>query len=251
MRDLLKFLLLPPMVIYIGLLAGAVLAWRKNRAGLPLLAGSFGLLFLLSLPVVSGGLMGLAERGVVPYGPGQSENKAEAIVVLSAGINNVAPEFGGGPSVDTLTLERLRYGARLHKMTGLPVLVTGGPLGRQGIIVADLMDESLKTDFDTEARWVERAAKTTAGNALGSAALLQPQEQDGVTRILLVTHAWHMNRARAAFERAGFEVTEAPTWFEGMGWFTPGGFVPSAKAFHESYYAVHELVGRLWYWIAG
>ncbi|HEX5286295.1 MAG TPA: ElyC/SanA/YdcF family protein [Polaromonas sp.] len=38
-------------------------------------------------------------------------------------------------------------------------------------------------------------------------------QRDGVQRIALVTDAWHMPHAVAAFERAGLTVTPAPTGF--------------------------------------
>ena len=42
-------------------------------------------------------------------------------------------------------------------------------------------------------------------------------EAAGVRRILLVTHAMHMKRARDAFEAAGLEVVPAPTAWLGGG----------------------------------
>lgn len=247
MRDLVKILLLPPMVLFLAMAAGFVLHRRRHRAGLPLVAGAFGVLVLLSLPVTSGGLMGLAQWGVKPFDPAPTTH-AEAIVILSAGLDEVAPEFGGVSSVDDKTLVRLRYGARLHREMQLPILVTGGPWGRGRTVLGDVMATSLQTDFLVKVRWIERQAENTRGNAEGSAEILQ---SEGIDTILLVTHAWHMPRSVRAFERAGLTVIAAPTGFERSAGFQISSLLPSAKALHTSYYALHELMGRAWYVLTG
>jgi uncharacterized SAM-binding protein YcdF (DUF218 family) len=246
MRDLLAYLVLPPFVIYVGLGLGCWLLWRKHRAGLPLILTSFGVLYALSLPLVSGGLMKIVEAGVSPFDP-SAPTSAGAIVILSAGLQPMAPEYET-PAVDGMTLERLRYGAHLHRITGLPVLVSGGTLKAYGTNLADAMAESLRSDFAVEATWLERRSMNTKQNAVLSAALLKEAE---VSHILLVTHAWHMSRSVSAFERAGLMVTQAPHNFESRAPFKASHLLPSAKALHNSYYAVHELIGRFWYWIVG
>ena len=59
---------------------------------------------------------------------------------------------------------------------------------------------------------LEEHSSNTAENASMTQALLQPR---GVRRVLLVTSALHMARARAHFEAVGFEVIPAPTDHEG------------------------------------
>lgn len=247
MRDLLKILLLPPMVLFLAMAAGFVLQRRRHRAGLPLMVGAFAVLVLLSLPVTSIGLMGLAQWGARPFDLA-AETKAQAIVILSAGLDEITPEAGGAPSVDAMTLARLRYGARLHRETHLPILVTGGPWGKRRTVLGDVMADSLQTDFLVKTRWIERLAKTTRGNAEGSAEILLGADIDTV---VLVTHAWHMPRAARAFEQSGLTVIPAPMGFERSAGLRPGDLLPSAKALHMNYYACHELLGRVWYRISG
>ena len=247
MRDLVKILLLPPMVLFLAMGIGFMLQQRRHRAGLPLMAGAFAVLVLLSLPVTSGGLMGLVQWGVEPLDRA-TEAKAGALVILSAGLDEVTPEAGGAPSVDAMTLARLRYGARLHRESHLPILVTGGPWGQRHTVLGDVMANSLQTDFLVKTRWIERLSKTTRGNAEGSAEILLGADIDTV---VLVTHAWHMPRAKRAFERAGLTVIPAPMGFERSTGLRPGDLLPSAKALHMSYYACHELLGRVWYRISG
>lgn len=249
MRDLIKFLVLPPVVLFVGMGLGYFLSLRRHRAGVPLMAGAFAALVILSLPVTTTVLMGLVQHGVEPLKAGSlDKTPAQAIVILSAGLDVMAPENDGEPGVDAMTLERLRYGARLHRQTRLPILVTGGAWSRRKIILADVMATSLETDFQVKTRWRERQANTTYQNAKGSAEILA---DDGVDTVLLVTHAWHMPRSRRAFERAGLTVIPAPMGFERSPGFQFGSLLPNAKAFHVNYYALHELLGRVWYGLTG
>ena len=58
------------------------------------------------------------------------------------------------------------------------------------------------------------ASLTTQYKALMATEGVQVEfSTDGVRRIALVTHAWHMPRAVQAFERAGLQVVPAPTGF--------------------------------------
>lgn len=249
MRDLIKFLVLPPMVLFIGMGLGYFLSLRRHRAGVPLMAGAFAALIVLSLSATTTVLMGIVQYGVEPLqADNLSETNAQAIVILSAGLDVMAPENGGEPGVDAMTLERLRYGARLHRQTHLPILVTGGAWSRRKIILADVMATSLETDFQIRTKWRERRANNTYQNARGSAEILA---SDGIDTVFLVTHAWHMPRSQRAFERAGLTVIPAPMGFERSTGFRFSSLLPSAKAFHMNYYALHELLGRAWYWITG
>lgn len=182
---------------------------------------------------------------VAPPLRGHEAAQAQAIVVLSAGFNANAPEYGG-PTVDAFALQRLRYAARLARETGLPVLVAGGPVRDVEATLASMMAATLERDFGVAPRWREERSTDTHENAVFAAEILR---EAGVSRVLLVTHAWHMPRAQAAFERAGLAVTPAPT---GRSDRPRSAFalLPSAGALRQSYYALHELAGGLWYRLA-
>lgn len=168
-----------------------------------------------------------------------------AIVILSAGRRVYAPEFGG-ETADEITLERVRYGARLARETGLPVLVSGGSTRGEAVSLAALMAEVLRADYGIETKWQESRSTTTAENAIYSAEILKGA---GINRIILVTHAWHMKRAYAAFAANGVSVIAAPTAFYGR----PVGrswsyyLEPNMRAFRNAGYAIHEIVGFYWY----
>ncbi len=146
--------------------------------------------------------------------------------------------------MNRLGLERLRYAAWLAKKTGLPVLTSGGIVRKGRVSEAELMSDILK-EFGVDVRWLEGKSHNTYENALFSSQLLKGV---GIGEVLLVTHAWHMPRAAEAFEMAGMRVVPAPTGASG-----PAGamdfmdWLPDASSLLMSYWALHEMLGRLWY----
>jgi uncharacterized SAM-binding protein YcdF (DUF218 family) len=240
--QIVKAIVLPPGCILALAAAGLLVRRSRPRLGTTALIAAWALLALLSLPACSGFLVSTLEHAS-PIDPGGPTPEADAIVVLSADIRPEAAEYGGD-TIGLATLMRLRYGAWLHRKTGLPVLVTGGRLKPGYRPLGDLMAETLEQEFGIEARWIERESRNTAENAREGAKLLRDA---GVRRILLVTSATHVPRARAAFEAQGFEVVPAPTGSSRSRGFTPGQLVPSSSALLESTFAIHEWLGRAWY----
>ena len=205
---------------------------------------------LLSMPVVSDALVDrlqvfspISEATLSEASVGQ----VSAIVILAAGRRVYAPEFSG-ETVDALSLERLRYGARLARQSGLPVLLSGGTgVASRTSPLAKLMADALLQDYGIDAKWLETQSRNTAENAINSTEILR---SEGVSRIVLVTHAWHMPRARAAFIANGMTVIPAPTAFQRPApTLAFSGAVPSIMALQMSIYAIHESIGSVWYTI--
>jgi len=219
---------------------------RRLALTLLLLAGAGCL--VLSLPVVSAALIDSlqvfpalrpAEIRALNSGP------PAAIVILSAGRRIYAPEFGG-ETADEITLERVRYGAKLARETHLPVLVSGGAPQAETVPLAKLMADLLRTDYGIDAKWQESRSVNTAENAIFSAEILK---RAGIGRAVLVTHAWHMKRAYAAFVANGMSVVAAPTAFYGRPARRTLSYyiAPNMRAFRDAGYALHEIVGGYWY----
>jgi uncharacterized SAM-binding protein YcdF (DUF218 family) len=169
--------------------------------------------------------------------------QAQAIVVLAGGVRQRAPEYADQDEPSWRSLERLRYGAQLARAMNLPILVTGGTSPGTVGSEAGAMRRVLAQDFGIQARWVEDQSLDTADNARLSARLLKA---DGVTTIYLVTHATHMGRAVALFERQGLKVIPAPMGFLGVsrGWLER--FVPQVAVLQRFYDTLHEWIGTAW-----
>lgn len=245
LKKLLAALVLPPLLPLLPVVAGLLLLRRRPRLGRVLAWGGVALNLLLSLPASVGWLAKQLEDPR-PLSL-EASCGAQAIVVLGAGRRDYAPEYGG-ETLNRLALERVRYGARLARTTGLPLLVSGGGIGDE-TAEAVLMKSALEEDFGLTVRWAEARSRDTRENALFSAQILREAD---VRHVLLVTHAMHMPRAQAAFESAGLIVTPAPTgWLTDHGppseaRFLPGQ-LPNANSAYAGWFAVHEAIGRLVY----
>ncbi|MCO5119455.1 MAG: YdcF family protein [Burkholderiaceae bacterium] len=258
-RRALSFLLLPPLgLAWLALLALVVgAAWRRMRgaAGVVACLALAGML-LMSTPWAAVGLIDSLEHRA---GPGLDEDAVRrmargaqgprAVVVLGGGIRSDSREAFGPQVPRELTFERLRGAARIARWSGLPIAVSGGsPLGVLHP-EAQAMAEVLANDFGVRPRWVETDSLDTASNARHSARILGAA---GIGRVILVTHAYHMPRARAAFEAVGLKVEAAPIGFlAGRGAPQPLAFVPSARGFQLASLAVHEWIGIAWYRFSG
>ena len=237
LKAVLKQLVLPPTGPLLVALLGLGLLRRHPRMGRVLAFAGVLSLLLLSMPVVSDSLRQYI--GGFPVLDLERAKSAQAIVILGGGTRLDAPEYGGD-TLGVLTLERVRYGARVARLTALPILVTGGSISGRNA-EAKLMQESLEREFGVGVRWTEDQSRNTHENAVLSAAILHAQ---GINRVVLIAHDFDVRRAAAEFAAAGIESVAAPTG-------TPAGgrdwrdFVPGIAGLEGSYYALYEILGNL------
>ena len=236
-------LLLPPLDLLILCAAGILARRRLPRAGTAIALLSIVLLAVLASPVGARLLIRPLEA-MTPALTSPAAAQAQAIVVLGGGRWRNAPEYVGQDVPRAMVLARLRYAVRLHRQTGLPMLVTGGSPEAHAISEAELMARVLRDDFNAPARWVEVGSNNTAQNARYSAAILR---RAGIGHILLVTDALHMPRSARVFTQAGLAVTAAPTNYLGQGALIAADFIPGGGGLSDSHYAMHEWLGLLWY----
>jgi uncharacterized SAM-binding protein YcdF (DUF218 family) len=232
----------PPLNLLPLGLAGLALSWRWPRFGRLLMAVSLLGLLVFSLPVTARALI-VALEWHLPQAP--SEQPPAAIVVLGgdAGFGTDAglePGTGIGP----LTFERMRAGALMQRRTGLPVLVTGGELEPGTEPIAAQMARSLHDEFGVPVRWIEPASDDTWQNAQFSAVMLHAA---GINSVYLVSDAWHLRRGAMAFARFGIATTPAPLRYDRAPRFNFDAFMPHASAVLNSYFALHEWIGIVYY----
>lgn len=243
LKKLLTALVLPPTGPLLLAFAGALTIRRLPRLGRALLWTGLLTLLVLSLGPVSYLLLRLANDA--PAVRMEDARTAQAVVVLGGGLRRDAPEYGGD-TLNRWTLERVRYGAKLARETGLPVLVAGGSVWGDTATEASVMRAALEKEFNVPVRWTEERSRNTHENAQFAAAILK---RDGVKRVVVVMHGFDIRRARAEFEAAGLEVVPAPTVLPRFGITTPLDLLPSMGALQGSQLALYELLAsavRAW-----
>lgn len=237
LKAIAKALVLPPAGPMLLALAGLLVTRRAPRAGRVLIATGTISLVLLCLPIVAWLLARPFDMQPVDF---TEAKRAQAIVILGGGTRRRAPEYGGD-TMARLTAERVRYGARVARQTGLPVLVAGGSMPDVQSSEAAIMRAVLESEYGVAVRWIEDRSRNTHENARYSATLLLA---DGVATVVLVAHAMDMPRARAEFAAAGIATIAAPTGLSSAGPVRLMDFVPSASALQASHDALYEILAN-------
>lgn len=222
-KPVLSALLLPPLPLLLLVLFGArMILWRRGLAWLVVLLAVAG----LWLSACSAAGEWLQRSLVSPPLPLSGDRLTEfkrtaaadkinaAIVVLGGGREASAPEYGVA-SLSPASLERLRYGLWLSRETGAPVMFSGG-LGHSaqpGVTEAEIAAQIALREFQRPLTWTEGRSRDTRENAQFATTLLKDQ---GIRRLVLVTHGYHMQRAQRAFvdaaqkQSATWEIVAAP-----------------------------------------
>lgn len=247
-QEIVTLLLLPPGSLILIAILGFVAYSKWTWVGSLIIVASLALLIALSLPLTGQQLAASLESYATPLHPdsaNEGQKRAKAIVILGGGRYAEAPEFGVD-TVSRLTLERVRYGAYLHRQTRLPVLVSGGSTGGEKTSEAELMRAVLQADYKIVPKWQESRSRNTFENAMLSSELLRAVR---IEHVILVTHGWHMRRAVWSFESAGLQVTPAPTGFTTLSNRQRGvyAYLPSARGLYWSSIALREYLGYWWY----
>jgi uncharacterized SAM-binding protein YcdF (DUF218 family) len=252
-KPVLTALVLPPVPLLLLLLVGARLMLPRRGLGWFIILVSVVALWLCSCTGFGRLLTTLALRPPPAVTATRiAELKADvrakrpvAIVILGGGLEPLAPEYG----VSNLTpnsIERLRYGLWLSRETGAPVAFSGGVGWAQvssGTPEAQIAARIASQEFGRPIKWLEDQSRDTRDNAARSVGLLK---QAGIEHVILVTHGWHMPRARRAFEQAAagtMQIESAPVGLVPRTPPTALMWLPSAEGTVEVRHVLHELLG--------
>jgi uncharacterized SAM-binding protein YcdF (DUF218 family) len=239
-------LLLSPLLFVVLCAVGVFLVGiGKRRAAVWLLSATLVALLALSTGSAHNLLMGPLERRYPPFPV--DPPPVGAIVVLGSGVVDGSPDEGGAAALSSEALKRVVYGLRLYRGLGVPIVVSGGRVWNTGG----------ESEADTAATLLarlgvpegivirERDSRTTWENARDVAKVLAERK---ISRVALVTSAYHMPRAMLAFSRAGISCVAAPTDYRAVAAHEPlGGLMPSFVSLGGSFTSLREYVGIIQY----
>jgi uncharacterized SAM-binding protein YcdF (DUF218 family) len=233
------FLALPTIFIVLSL-AGALLALVWWRMGIALVLVSSFCLYAAATPALSSYLLHQVEAALPPN---PDLGAAQAIIVLGGDVRSgngadIPDRLGG------LSLERLVLATEAYRRLHLPVVVSGGTVRGAHLSEAALMKAALEEDFAVPVAWAEDSSRTTWENALLTARLLLPEK---LTTVVVVSQAWHLPRSLWAFERVGLKPMPWPAPRTVPRFREIGDYLPSLGALRDSFYALHETIGLVFY----
>jgi uncharacterized SAM-binding protein YcdF (DUF218 family) len=246
-RAMLKLLILPPGILLLALAIGWVFA-RRLAGRVLLLAGTAGF-YLLSTPAVVFKLAELVETIPAPTQQQLLDSDAQGILVLMASVSRNNPELDGADALSSMSLQRIDHALALHRQTGLPIIVSGGSISGDSESLAALAAAWLEDRANVQVIAADDQSRDTWENARESAAKLRTA---GISRVLLVTHAFHMPRAMMSIRSAGIDAVPAPFGFM----HTPlryrdagktDSWMPIPGILGKSYLILHEILGLAWY----
>ena len=240
MRSLVSYGFLAPPVLFITLsLVGAIAALLWRRFGITVVLVSTLCLYVAATPAFSSYLAYQLETQI----PSDIDfTDAEAIVVLGADVRR-----GDGRNSDRIgpaSLERLVLAVDAYRRLHLPIAVSGGRVADWHVAVGQLMKSGLEEYFGIPVTWSEEESRTTYENALYTARLLRREQ---INTVVVIAQAEDLPRAVWCFKRVGLR---AIPWPAPRRVFKPDSvedFLPDSKAFQQSFHALHEMIGSLYY----
>lgn len=250
LNKIIGFLISPIGIAIAGLVIAVVCAWLKRvRLARWIVGVTVVWLWVWMTPFMTRFVGAPLERqflicGRVPAV--ESFPEADAIVVLGGSMGSDT-NLSGYAEMWT-SADRVWQAARLWKGGKAPKIIATGDEARESTL-------GLLKDFGVDEKCVEflDARNTEEEARVVGEVVFNAEKQRGreaESKILLVTSAWHMKRARMMFEKyaKGVEVVCAPADFEmsmaaRKGW----SVLPDAYSLHLNSVAVHEWVGIVGY----
>ena len=175
---------------------------------------------------------------------------ADAIVVLSSGGLNKAP--GKTNIVEWKDPDRFFAGVKLFQNRKAPKLFfTGGaaPYEKRSKDEGTLYKEhAISLGIPSDAISTTGKVINTKQEAIEIRRMLQLKNSS--SKIILVTSAFHMQRAKKQFERQGLIVYPFPVDFRASKfspWQSPYQWIPNSNSLNRSSNALRELIGRTIY----
>ena len=242
LQKTLAYLLMPMGLLWLAMLAGAVLCWRRRQRagaglllGLALIYGCFGNIH------VGGALMASLERTIPALEP--TAPAFDAVFVLGGGSEE--DPFGrvqlGGSGDRVLAAARLWHRGKARLLVASGVGMDGLHGFRDG-------------GQETRALWLSLGIPENAILVVKEpcritreeiAAYARLRQRYGWQRMALISSAWHLPRALGLAARAGLPVTPVGADWRGRRHaFQLHYLVPQADGFQNSQLACWEYLGR-------
>ena len=202
--------ILPPGIFIILLIALCVRLFKIDRRLTAAVAICTVIFYLLCTSLVAERLMGWLEELHTP--PAQIENSgADIIVLLGGGAISQVPDVDGVGALCASPANRLLTAVRLQKILNVPILISGGQVYSDSGAEAEIAARVLKSLGVPEDKILtETKSVNTTQNARYSAKILR---DNNFEKPVLVTSAFHMNRAMLNFDLCSYRPIAYPTDF--------------------------------------
>jgi len=241
LHKILPTLVLPIMLVIIVILIGLI----KNKKKLIYIA--VGVLYIISTPIFSNNFFKLVE-GTEYRKPISTIDSADAIVVLSGMLE--INEVGDSTYVEWGDPDRFFGGIAIFKAGKAQKLIfTGGkmPWDKAKKTEGEVLKEyALSNGIPSENILLTNDVENTADEAVAVKELISPSR-----KIILVTSAYHMYRAKRLFEQQGFIVNPYRVDYKTSrnNELVVMDFLPNAGSLEQTETGTREIIGRIFYFV--
>lgn len=237
--------ILPPGIFALVIVMVACLMIYRNRWRLGVVNLTVGLMLwaLSTFPVANFLIQELEADFPLPIHP-----SGDVIILLGGGVIDRVPDLTGKATPSPLMMGRVVTAARLYQRLRLPIIVTGGRGNYDDAVAESSVVKRFLVDLGVPANRIieENRARDTAQNARLTAVMCR---QLNLSEPILLTSAYHLKRARMAFDAANLPIIPFPASFLGSRNvpFTWIYCLPHISHFRTSAIALHEYVGILYF----
>lgn len=232
---------LPPGIFIVLLTILTVRLYRREKNMARILTLIAVGLYLSSTSFMGNLLLKTLENG---YNP-PSVIDGDVLIMLGGGATQDTPDIDGLGQLSDSGGNRLLTTARLHKKTGLLIILSSGR------VFDDTGDESqiakrqlIGLGVPENKIIVENTSRNTRENAQNTKQIL---EKNGFRKPLLITSAFHIKRAVKNFNKVGIVVQPYPTDYKvsKKSVLYLNKFVPSYTGLFQTGMALREYLGLL------
>ena len=244
LSKIVTFIIDPVFFILVVCFFGLIKGRRHKLLGLFV----FVILYLVSTPIISNKMLSFLEH-LEP--PSKQNSPYDAVIVLSGMVDLINSsdsqiEFSGAVDRVLAGMEIVKEG----KANYLIISGGDGALIQKGRSEALLLKRfAVKWGIREDRILVDADSRNTYENALKTAKII---EEFRLSKLLLITSAFHMYRAHGCFRRVELDVDILPVDFA-TGNKVPDFryFLPSSSALAQTSRVLHEFLGILVYGITG
>jgi uncharacterized SAM-binding protein YcdF (DUF218 family) len=231
-------------LIALGVFGGGSPLRKRALAG----SGLVVLLFFSLEPVSNALLRSLEDPPLRTYRP---EVTYDVVILLGGVVEDRVQATWGQRAYNEDNERLLQTYDLLRKGSARNAIASGGPVSASRAEVVEarsLADEIVAWGIEPERVVVEDHARNTYENAVDSAAIVRAR---GWKTVLLVTSAFHMQRAYGCFREVGLDVDTLPVDFRSYKSPYSGELIPRADYLARSSIALREWSGRGIYKLRG
>ena len=235
--------ILPIIISPLGLITILLVLGIFRKKMLPSVIGLM-ILMILSLPIVSGQLIKFLEQSYTPTNPSEIVS-ADTVIVLSGMVKTI--EHNNGVQYEfSDAVDRIFAGIKLLKMgKAQKIILTRGKLPWSiGVPEGEFLAEFIQSQgIDPNRILLTEIVQNTNDEAKAISKMLPKNSE-----VILVTSAFHMQRAEKVFQNQNLKVIPYPVDFRSSAKkIDILNFLPHAKAFQDSNFYFREIIGRAYY----